>query len=112
MFRGVQVHSPGRGEGFQPADYEKYGFVHRALAAGIPRSRAADGPERTGCTDGSVHEPVHGRGARSLNPATVRNIVSSADLMSGAWGPARNITNRGASARPRRPDGRVDGAAS
>ena len=49
-----------------------------ALAARLPRSRAADGPERTGCTDGSVHEPVHGRGARSLNPATVRNIVSSA----------------------------------
>ena len=30
----------------------------------------------------SVHEPVHGRGARSLNPATVRNIVSSARPMS------------------------------
>ena len=27
-------------------------------------------------------------------------------------GPARNITNRGVSARPRRPHGRVDGAAS
>jgi hypothetical protein len=33
-----------------------------------------DGPD---CTDGSVHEPVHGRGTRSLCPATVRNIVSS-----------------------------------
>ena len=37
-----------------------------ALAARLPRSRAADGPERTGCTDGSVHEPVHGRDAHSL----------------------------------------------
>ncbi len=38
--------------------------------------------------------------------------VHSAGPMSGAWGPARNITNRGVSARPHRPDGRVDGAAS
>ena len=30
----------------------------------------------------------------------------------GACSPARNITNRGVSARPRRPDGRVGGAAS
>ena len=49
-----------------------------ALPARIPRSRATDGAERTGSTDGSVYEPVHDRVARSLNPATVRNIVSSA----------------------------------
>jgi hypothetical protein len=29
------------------------------LAAPMARSRAADGPDRTGCADGSVHEPVH-----------------------------------------------------
>jgi Trehalase-like, N-terminal len=61
------------------------GEAKHALAARVPRNRAADGPERTGCTDGSVDEPVHGRGARSLNPATVRNIVNSARPMSGAW---------------------------
>ena len=31
-----------------------------ALPARIPRSRAAGGPDCTACTDGSVHEPVHG----------------------------------------------------
>jgi hypothetical protein len=39
-----------------------------ALPARIPRSRAADGPDCTVYTDGSVHEPVHAD--RSNHPDT------------------------------------------
>ncbi len=59
-----------------------------ALAARIPRNRAADGPDCTACTDDSVQEPVHGLGARSLCPATVRNIAAGISGTSGARGPA------------------------
>jgi hypothetical protein len=43
-----------------------------ALTARVPRSRAADGPHCTVCTDGSVHEPVHGHRSERLTPTTER----------------------------------------
>jgi len=44
-----------------------------ALPARIPPSRAADGPDRTGRTDGSVHEPVHAFHGGHRMPATERH---------------------------------------
>jgi hypothetical protein len=49
-----------------------------ALPARKPRSHAADGPDRTVCTDGSVHEPVHSKAPALSRPATVRNVARSA----------------------------------
>ena len=43
-----------------------------ALAARIPLSSAADGPDCTVCTDGSVHEPVHEFHGDHRMPATER----------------------------------------
>jgi hypothetical protein len=44
-----------------------------ALPARISRSRAADGPDCTVYTDGSVHEPVHADRSITRTPATERH---------------------------------------
>lgn len=45
---------------------------HRAVPQMAPIAPIAQGV--------SVHEPVHGIGTRSLNPATVRDIASASSL--------------------------------
>jgi hypothetical protein len=47
-------------------------FASYAPPARIPRSRAADGPDCTVCTDGSVHEPVHAFHRDHRMPTTER----------------------------------------
>jgi len=56
------MHYVGR-VGLEPTTgglWEAWPRAPYAIPARIPRSRAAGGPDCTGCTDGPVHEPVHG----------------------------------------------------
>ena len=67
-----------------------------ALAARIPRSRAADGPDCTVCTDGSVHEPVHAFHSDYLIP-NYRTLPPTARLdahQSGGPAPGKDAHHR------------------
>ena len=48
----------------------------------MPRSRAADCPDCTACTGGSVHQPAHSKAPTSSRPATVRHVeaLRAADI--------------------------------
>jgi glucose-6-phosphate 1-dehydrogenase len=50
-------------------------------------NHCTDGTHRAGLSSAPVHEPVHGHNARSLCPATVRNIANSARTNSARGAP-------------------------
>ena len=103
----------GWGSNPRPAAYEKYGpalrvrYLHGYHGVVPPTALSALVAQMGRSTNRST--------AASPDPLILLLCVTSLAApvpMSGAFGPARNITNRGVSARLHLPDGRVNGAAS
>jgi hypothetical protein len=113
-FLAGQMWWGGWGSNPRPADYEKYGpalrvrYLHGYHGVVPPTALSALVAQMGGR---STNRPP----AASPDPLILLLCVTSLAApvpMSGACGPARNITNRRVSARLHLPDGRVNGAAS
>jgi hypothetical protein len=80
MVRRIYHHRwGGWGSNPRPADYDRYGPVHRThylhgYHGAVPLVTLI----APFCTDDSVHGPVHSKAPDSSRPATVRNVARSA----------------------------------
>ena len=102
----------GWGSNPRPADYENYGPVHRAHY--LHGYHGAVPPMALIALFAQVARSTNRSTAAAPDPLILLLCVTSlaAPDLCQEPGRSRNITNRGVSARPRRPHGRIDGAAS
>jgi hypothetical protein len=106
----------GWGSNPRPADYEKYGHVRRThylhgydrvMPLMAPIALVAPMARSTSRSTGAAPDPFV-----LLLYVTLRPVCPVRQEPEAQPNAIPNITNRGVSARPRRPDGRAGGAAS